>query len=72
MELTVGATVGVTVGVKLIPLWTILPSNLFNQLAQFFADALGLFFVSMHYGIFKQGVKSLDRLYRTCPPACPP
>ena len=49
-----------------------LPSDRIRQLAQFFADALGLGFVIMHDGILKQGIKSLDRLYRTCPPACPP
>ena len=41
-----------------------LPSNRFCQLAQLFADALGLFLVIMHDGILEQGVKSLDRLYR--------
>ena len=30
----------------------------------FFADAFGLSFVTVHDGILKQGVKSLDRLYR--------
>ena len=45
-----------------------LPSNFIRQLAQLFADALDLFLVTMHDGILKQGVKSLDRLYRTCPP----
>ena len=60
-----------------------LPSDRIRQLAQFFADALGLGFVIMHDGILKQDawpavaharrrLKSLDRLYRTCPPACPP
>ena len=39
-------------------------SNFIRQLAQFFAYALGPGFVSMLTDIFKQGVKSLDRLYR--------
>jgi hypothetical protein len=39
-----------------------LPSNLIRQLAQFFADALGLGFVIMHNGILKQQIKALDRL----------
>ena len=39
-----------------------LPSNVIRQPAQLFADALGLFFVTMHDGILEQGVKSLDRL----------
>ena len=52
-----------------------LPSNLVRQLAKLGADALGLFLVSIHDGILKQGawpavaharrrLKSLDRLYR--------
>ena len=45
-----------------------LPSTFIRQPAQFFADAFGLFLATMHDGILKQGVKSLDRLYRTCPP----
>ena len=56
-----------------------LPSNFIRQLAQLFADAFCLFLVTMHDGILKQGamravaharrrLKSLDRLYRTCPP----
>ena len=43
-------------------------SNLVRQLAKLRADALGLFLVSMHDGILKHGVKSLDCLNRTCPP----
>ena len=49
-----------------------LPSNFIRQLAQLFADTLGLFLVIMHDGILKQGawpavaharrrLKSLDR-----------
>ena len=45
-----------------------LPSNFIRQLAQLFADTLGLFLVTMHDGLLKRCVKSLDRLYRTCPP----
>ena len=41
-----------------------LPSNRFRQPAQLLADALGLFSVTMHDGILKQGVKSLNRPYR--------
>ena len=39
-------------------------SNLIRQLAQLFADALGLFLDTTRDGILKQGVKSFDRLYR--------
>ena len=41
-----------------------LPSNFIRQPAQLFADTLGLFLVTMHDGILKRCVKSLDRLYR--------
>ena len=41
--------------------------DLFGQLAQLLAEALGLFLVIMHDGILKQGVKSLDRLNRVVP-----
>jgi hypothetical protein len=44
------------------------PSTFIRQPAQLFTDALGLFLVTMHDRILKQSVKSLDRLYRTCPP----
>ncbi len=43
-------------------------SNSIRQPAQLLADALGLFLVVMHDGMFKQGVKSLDRLYRVVSP----
>ena len=56
-----------------------LPSNFIRHPAQLLADAFGLFLVTMHDGILKQGawpavaharrrLNSLDRLYRTCPP----
>ena len=41
-----------------------LPSDFIRQLAQLFAETCGLFLASMHESILKQGVKSLDRLYR--------
>ena len=41
-----------------------LPSKRFCQLAQLFADALGLGFGSMLNGVFKQGIQSLDLLNR--------
>ena len=36
------------------PIYRYLPSNLIRQLAQFFAEAFGLFRVPMHNGILKQ------------------
>ena len=39
-------------------------SNFIRQLAQLFAETFSLFLISMHDGILKQGVKSLDRLNR--------